>query len=187
MSYISPATRDYGYKIGAAADWNVVVEDLQDHEARIQVLEALGGGVVDPTNIPIGGIILWSGAIGSIPAHFALCDGTSGTPNLTDRFVIGAGGSYAQNANGGALTHMHTNSNTGDGGGHAHPYNSNTGGPSASVTVLTGPDAVASSAHTHPFSGNTASGGSHAHSVGNTGSASNLPPYYALAYIMRVD
>jgi len=38
----------------------------------------------------IGGICLWSGSIATIPANYALCDGTNGTPDLRDRFVIGA-------------------------------------------------------------------------------------------------
>jgi len=40
--------------------------------------------------LPIGGIVLWSGAVSTIPTHFALCDGTSGTPNLTSRFIVHA-------------------------------------------------------------------------------------------------
>lgn len=51
---------------------------------------------------PIGGVILWSGSIASIPATWQLCDGTNGTPNLRDRFVVGAGTNYAVGATGGA-------------------------------------------------------------------------------------
>lgn len=39
-------------------------------------------------------ICLWSGAIVDIPAGWAVCDGNNGTPNLADKFVIGAGNSY---------------------------------------------------------------------------------------------
>lgn len=38
---------------------------------------------------------MWSGSIGSIPAGYYLCDGQNGTPNLKDRFVVGAGNTYA--------------------------------------------------------------------------------------------
>jgi len=62
--------------------------------------------------IPVGGIILWSGAIVDIPTGWQICDGTNGTPNLQDRFVVGAGDSYAVGATGGAasnyLSHTHT-------------------------------------------------------------------------------
>lgn len=40
------------------------------------------------SSMPAGGIIMWSGTIASIPAGWALCDGASGTPDLTDKFVI---------------------------------------------------------------------------------------------------
>lgn len=45
-----------------------------------------GGGV------PKGTIVIWSGAADAIPSGWALCDGTNGTPNLSGRFVFGAGG-----------------------------------------------------------------------------------------------
>jgi microcystin-dependent protein len=56
------------------------------------------------SNFPIGIIALWSGAANAIPAHWHLCDGTTGTPDLRDRFVVGAGNSYAVGATGGAAT-----------------------------------------------------------------------------------
>lgn len=46
-------------------------------------------------SIPVGGIIMWSGSIASIPSGWALCNGSNSTPNLTDKFIIGAGNSYA--------------------------------------------------------------------------------------------
>jgi hypothetical protein len=52
-------------------------------------------------NVPSGGIILWSGAASAIPVGYVICDGTNGTPNLKDSFVVGAGNSYAVNATGG--------------------------------------------------------------------------------------
>jgi hypothetical protein len=69
-----------------------------------------------PTAFLTGMIILWSGSIASIPSGFALCDGTSGTPDLRDRFIVGAGSTYAVDATGGSAdatlpTHTHTNIN----------------------------------------------------------------------------
>lgn len=70
-----------------------------------------GRTITDPGAIPIGGIILWSGAIVDIPANWHLCDGTAGTVDLQDKFVVGAGSSYAVNDNGGEnasdLRHQH--------------------------------------------------------------------------------
>lgn len=54
--------------------------------------------------VPVGGIIMWSGSIVSIPATWALCDGTNGTPDLRDRFIVGAGSTYAVADTGGAAT-----------------------------------------------------------------------------------
>ena len=64
------------------------------------------GGFADP-----GTIVIWSGSVASIPAGWALCDGSLGTPDLRDRFVIGAKsppGPYLAGAQGGATTHTHT-------------------------------------------------------------------------------
>lgn len=58
--------------------------------------------------IPIGGIINWSGTILSIPGNFQLCDGTGGTPDLRDRFIVGAGLGEAVGDTGGNVTHFHT-------------------------------------------------------------------------------
>jgi microcystin-dependent protein len=54
--------------------------------------------------VPAGVITMWSGSIASIPAGWSLCNGSSGTPDLRDRFVVGAGTTYAVNATGGANT-----------------------------------------------------------------------------------
>lgn len=68
-----------------------------------------------------GSIIMWYGTVGTIPSGWALCDGTAGTPDLRDKFIIGAGGSYAKGATGGALS-----SSTSSNG--AHDHSGNTGG-----------------------------------------------------------
>jgi hypothetical protein len=51
--------------------------------------------------VPSGGIIMWSGSIGSIPAGYNLCNGQNGTPNLQDSFVVGSGNTYAVGNTGG--------------------------------------------------------------------------------------
>ena len=90
-----------------------------------------GGGV-----IPSGGIILWSGAANAIPTGWYLCDGQNSTPDLRNRFVVGAGDTYAVDATGGSadatlVSHTHGSGNlgTGNAGGHSHSGNtSNSGG-----------------------------------------------------------
>ena len=54
--------------------------------------------------VPGGFIGMWSGSAETIPTGWALCDGANGTPNLTDRFILGAGKAYQPGATGGAAT-----------------------------------------------------------------------------------
>lgn len=187
-SYIEPLVRAYGYAVKAIEDWNVLVNNLRNHQSRIVALETAGPNqvIVDPTNVPIGGIILWSGSVASIPTHFVLCNGANGTPDLRDRFVIGAGGTRSPGATGGASTHTHTVGESGSGGSHSHSVSGTTGGPSATVSRLDGVMGAGSATHTHSFSATSGSAGSHSHSNPSTGSGSNLPPFFALAYIMRI-
>lgn len=143
--------------------------------------------------VPVGGIIMWSGSLASIPAGWALCDGTNGTPNLTNRFVIAAGGTYAVGSNGGSTTQTlavsnippHTHSgyvgplDAINSGGNATQNAPAWGGGSdtngASITAST----TISSAIYNPAGTLVLSGGD------TPASFSILPPYYALAYIMR--
>jgi len=108
-----------------------------------------------------GLIALWKGSVASIPSGWTLCDGTNGTPDLQDRFIIGAGGIHNPNDTGGANVHDHTLNCD----GHTHampvgfdlPVGANFSGTTTSTTV-----------------------------TGSTSEDSNLPPYYALAYIMFI-
>jgi len=143
--------------------------------------------------VPSGGIILWSGSVASIPSGWFLCDGNNSTPDLRDRFVVGAGSSYAVGATGGASSvtlstsqipsHTHTFSGTTSHvGDHTHsiPDGSGVDGASAlEAGLVTGTvQSGAAGAHSHTFSGTTAA-------TGSGSSHENRPPYYALAYIMK--
>lgn len=52
--------------------------------------------------VPVGGIVMWSGSPWNVPLGWALCNGGSGTPDLRDRFIVGAGGGYSTGQTGGA-------------------------------------------------------------------------------------
>lgn len=133
-----------------------------------------------------GMIMLWSGSSASIPAGWLLCDGSNSTPDLRNRFVVGAGSTYAVGATGGsadaivvAHTHTGTTSTVGD---HVHTANAGLsdfdagpfGGGRAQIvqTLTTNP----AGAHNHTFTTN---------STGSSATNANLPPYYALCYIMK--
>jgi len=158
-----------------------------------------GGGVV-----PVGGIIIWSGAQNAIPTGWALCDGSSGRPDLRNRFVIGAGSSYSVGSTGGFsdainISHTHTTNSTGSHShgisdpGHAHAYlrttNFASGGGDASNRRA--PFQETSTNTTGVYTGiSISSGGSHSHNVnssGSSGTGRNLPPYYALCYIIKLS
>jgi hypothetical protein len=137
--------------------------------------------------IPTGGIIIWSGSTGSIPAGWYLCNGTNGTPDLRDRFIVGAGNTYAVNATGGSadaivVTHTHTATVTDPGHTHTGSYLSGTPGASGF-----GPTTTAPAQFSNPISIPTATTGISVANAnaGVSGTNANLPPYYALAYIMK--
>ncbi len=136
--------------------------------------------------VPSGAILMWSGSIASIPSGWALCNGTNGTPDLRDRFIVGAGSSYNVGATGGSkdaivVGHTHTGTAASGGGGQS---------------FVTGRGASDSGSGTGIFSNgsflaNYASTSAHSHSLtinstGSSGTNANLPPYYALAFIMKI-
>jgi len=97
--------------------------------------------------IPPGGIILWSGSLEDVPEGWVLCDGRRGTPDLTDRFVLGAGFAYEPHETGGSASHSH----------------------GAQIGWAAGWDAF----------------NSHVLAANNDSSEEHIPPFHALAYIMR--
>ena len=54
--------------------------------------------------VPPGAVMMWSGAANAIPSGYVICDGTNSTPDLRNRFVIGAGNTYAVGSTGGGST-----------------------------------------------------------------------------------
>jgi microcystin-dependent protein len=142
---------------------------------------------------PIGGIILWSGSVASIPSGWALCNGSNGTPDLRNRFVVGAGSTYAVDATGGSadaivVSHTHTATSTVTDPGHFHTTTFRTttkagDGP----TRIHGPEGTQSSNDTLNTDSKTTgiTVGTTVASTGSSGTNANLPPYYALAYIMK--
>jgi len=108
---------------------------------------------------PIGMITPFTGAIVDIPSGWVLCDGTNGTPDLRDKFIVGAGTSYAVDAVGGSVNHQHDF--TGD--GHDHGV-----GGSGEINFGDGKYDLTDTAAI----------------TGTTDLKNGLPPYFAKAFII---
>jgi len=145
--------------------------------------------------VPIGGIIMWSGSVATIPSSsWKLCDGSNGTPDLRNRFVVGASvasGNYAWNATTGTVTGNYAPGNSGgeaahkltsaELASHTHPYRIRTngsGGGDTPIYGLTASPTDTGGLTTDQFTKSN-TGGDNYHE--------NRPPYYALAFIMRVS
>ena len=137
-----------------------------------------GSNLTGVSGIPTGGIIMWSGATSAIPSGWVLCDGQNSTPDLRNKFIVGANDSTGDTsypgvsvgATGGqadAIVPNHTHPTTFDGkkyfpgGGSTSVSFGGAGGYPADVFSMSNP------------------------TNGETLTNKNLPPYYALAYIMK--
>jgi hypothetical protein len=161
-----------------------------------QVLLSAGGSNT-PTwgNAFVAGMImLWSGSSATIPSGWLLCDGSSSTPDLRNRFVVGATSTYAVGATGGsadAIVVSHTHTATVTDAGHRHIEGSANINANSSYGVTTAPlgninQQAGSSTINHPFTSTETTGITVANSTtGSSGTNANLPPYYALCYIMK--
>jgi len=136
-------------------------------------------GSAQNDSLSIGSIVIWSGTVASIPSGWQLCDGTNGTPDLRDRFVVGVrqdSGGVAVTGVSGALTqtggearhtltidempaHIHSYTQAVSGSGWGGDKGSQSTGSRVSTTSSTG--------------------GGQPHNI--------LPPYYALCFIMKLQ
>jgi hypothetical protein len=141
------------------------------------------------TPIPSGGIFLWSGSIGSIPAGYVLCNGSNGTPDLRNRFVVGAGSTYAVDATGGSadaivVSHNHTATSVVTDPTHNHSSLAN-----GAYNGLGAGDAMGRAGNSPGYATTSVSTGitvaTTNTAAGTSGTNANLPPYYALCYIMK--
>ena len=137
-----------------------------------------------------GMIMMWSGTIATIPTGWVLCNGSNSTPDLRNKFVIGAHSDSA-----GVAYSTVTGSNTTSGGtkdainvshthtltdpGHKHTYDKTTGGAAAGGGGSTSVAGYTTTDTSTVTTGITIS------TEGSSGTNANLPPYYALAFIMK--
>lgn len=154
----------------------------------------------------VGGIVMYNGTFAGIPANYNLCDGSNGTPNLTDVFIYGTNTEAQVGDTGGfkdatlvshnhTANHAHTGS-TGQAGAENNTFDrvndASTGGEEGipvDINIL----------NTVKESGLIDADTNHAHSVtidnanvttstsGTSATDKNLPPYYKLAYVRRMS
>jgi len=179
-------TTNYGFTlptVGADNDtWGGLLnQNWTDLDAD---LTAIQSSIDNFVAVPSGAIMLWSGAVGAIPSGYVLCDGANATPDLRDRFVIGAGSSYAVAATGGSTSitdvpsHTHSVSGgTNNSGNHAHNGStSNSGNHSHQVRLTEGQNGGSNNA-LYSYRGTNAgytswftqAGGDHAHNFSTSG------------------
>ena len=162
---------------------------VNSNAQQIQEL-AVSDGLIGNGTFPLGGIIMWSGAISAIPTGWSLCDGSNGTPDLRNRFVLGA-------------------TNDGSDGTYPGISVSQTGG-TADAVVVSHNHSITDPGHTHTQTGGgtdddggaNVPGGTSTGTMSNindnttgitidnegvSGTNQNLPPFLALAYIQRTS
>jgi len=161
-----------------------------------------GGGSSDP----VGTIVAWSGSVASIPSEYQLCDGSAAStsalqaitganvPDLTNRFIVGAGnttvagtypgvgvGSTGGSAN--AVVASHSHGTYGSESGYRHPVRAGT-----DASFDWDSHTASNEDGTYDTDSRTDTAGLDADgNVNNTqsGTNANLPPYYALCYIIK--
>jgi hypothetical protein len=164
--------------------------------------------------MPIGSIIPYRGLAADLTANWKVCDGTAGTLDLRDKFIVGSGTTYALGATGGskdaiAVSHTHTFSATTGTESTLHTHGVSDPGHAHSTPgymITGGGDSVAVFGAGNRTDNSTGTGSAttgislgtqsafHTHLVsgttaatGSSGTGANLPPYYALVYIERVS
>lgn len=156
-----------------------------------------------------GFILMWTGT--TAPAGWALCDGSNGTPDLRNKFLVGASSTAPIGSAGGAQnvtlttahmpSHTHSNTlainptfnfNTTNNGNHTHGYNSFVGAGGihgvygGGVPRGTNAQSSAAGAHNHTYSGSLTNPTVSVPAEGGGQAFSILPPFYALAFIMKL-
>ena len=209
ITMVDTASGNENIRVDTDLTYNPVTNTL-----NVPNISGNGSGLSGIEAFVTGMIILWYGNTGNIPTGFVLCDGNNNTPDLRDRFVVGAGSAYSPNNTGGSSS---TTLSTSQLPSHNHSVSvsGTTGNPSPALTgdvrrisegfrasgtasgvftkVNDPNNPITGAASNSPVAGFTFDG-THTHTFsasgtsgnqGSGGSIENRPPYYALCYIMK--
>ncbi len=149
----------------------------------VEVASGSGG-----SSDPVGTIVAWAGSVASIPSEYKLCDGSpapaslqsivgANLPDLRDKFIIGAGNNYSVNATGGSANAVLI--------AHNHSYSRATSDEILRYEGYDGPDQTNGASFDTSSTGTTGINAAGASNSTQTGTNANLPPYYALCYIIK--
>ena len=191
VTMVDTASGNENIRVDTDLTYNPVTNTL-----NVPNISGNGSGLSGIESFVTGMIILWYGNTGNIPTGFVLCDGSNSTPDLRDRFVVGAGSAYSPGNSGGSSSvtlsesqlpsHNHSASSSVNDPGHHHEY------IDQYVSINNGyrpwPANNNDCAQRNIDTTNATTGITVSTTIGNTGSGSaieNRPPYYALCYIMK--
>ena len=131
--------------------------------------------------VPSGIICMWSGESTAIPSGWNLCDGSNGTPDLRDRFIVGAGSTYKVKDTGGEATHTLT---VNEMPSHNHGF---TGTSHSHTGSLSSATAASAGSHTHTMSGGSSGGYVNIQSLDEEGRKTEEARMYASVSSLHVD
>lgn len=140
--------------------------------------------------MPIGSVMPYTGAISAIDDGWAVCDGTNGTVDMTDKFVYGANNDADNVTAGGSadavvVSHTHLGTFV----GNPLPEHTHSGRQTNLGAGRGGGDVtqrLSANTPTEAFSGGTPRGTVTINSAGESGVGRNIPPYTKLLYIQRI-
>jgi hypothetical protein len=172
-------TYGFSYKFVLCDSSNNVIQTYDNLYGILQTAPTVSA------TVPSGLIAIWSGSLGSIPSGWVLCNGSNGTPDLRNSFILGAGSTYAVGTVGGsadAIVVSHTHTATVTDPGHLHSVQHGAGTQGSTGTEVQ--NNAATNGYTQTSTATT--GITVANSTtGVSGTNANMPPYYALAFIMK--
>lgn len=185
-----PGENGVGVPVGGTA--GQVLAKVDDTDYNTQWVDQTGGEPVEQSEYlvkaPIGTIVIWSGEVDAIPEGWYLCDGTNGTPDLRNKFVLGSGDVYDVGATGGEMAHTLTVDELAK---HRHNEQAVTDleNPQQArfvISNIAGATMPGVAINGTPFTATTASAAISTEYEGDNRPHNNMPPYYALCYIMKV-